>query len=121
MFNGRDYNPVELLDFCQFSNFDGEGFDLRKNIALEILSLVVTNKNHEDLPGKIANIVENYSKVTMGRALHKLSIMANIGNELQGGLDGLDALTYHLSGHTCTKAIEALNKIMKRFDEIEIK
>ena len=53
--------------------------------------------------------------ISIGRALDKLIELANTEKIFKGDCDGLDALCYHLDGYTVQKAIEALQKVQKRF------
>ena len=53
--------------------------------------------------------------ISIGTALDKLIELANTGNTFKGDCDGLDALCYHLDGYTVQDAIEALQKVQKRF------
>ena len=57
--------------------------------------------------------------VSIGRALDRLASVVDVGEEYQGGCDGVDALCYHLDAYTCTRAIEALQRVMARFAEHE--
>lgn len=122
---GQDYSPTEMLDFCKVSPFEGMGYDNLKNCVSRITTAVMCiqslnfGKSPEEIEQivvrRITAIIEEYAPVSIGRALDKLHSIATTGNELEGGRDGLDALTYHLSGDTCTKGINALNAVMQRF------
>ncbi len=59
--------------------------------------------------------------VSIGMALAYLSSVSKIGDEFQGGCDGLDALCYHLGLGTVDNAIEALQKVKQRFNDYEKK
>ena len=52
---------------------------------------------------------------SVGMGLRRLVSVAEIGQEFQGGCDGIDALCYHLDRYTCEAAIEALHKVLARF------
>jgi hypothetical protein len=55
-------------------------------------------------------------KVTsIGRGLEALIKLANTEKIFKGDCDGLDALCYHLDSYTVQQAIEALQKVQKRF------
>lgn len=118
MFGGRDYSPTELLDFCKVDRFESN-YDGPKYFTTQILSLMVTEKDPNLLVEKIEKIIRQVGEVSIGQSLRRLHTIATIGNEFQGGLDGLDALTYHLGGDSCTKAISALQAVMQRFKEDE--
>lgn len=57
--------------------------------------------------------------VSIGIALDSLIRLSQVGKEFQGDCDGLDALCYCLDGYTCENAIDALNKVLNRFKELE--
>jgi len=56
-----------------------------------------------------------HKTISIGTALDKLIELANTGKIFKGDCDGLDALCYHLDGYTVQDAIEALQKVQKRF------
>jgi hypothetical protein len=59
-------------------------------------------------------------QVSIGMALDTLANVADIGKEFQGDCDGIDVLCYHLSGSQCKKGIEALQKVLERFERLSI-
>jgi hypothetical protein len=124
---GQDYNPVEMLDFCKVSPFEGIGYDKLKDCVGRITTAVMCiqslhfGKPQEEIERlvvkRVTEIIEQFTPVSIGRSLDKLHSIATTGPELEGGRDGLDALTYHLSGDTCRKGIAALQAVMQRFEE----
>lgn len=115
MFNGRDYSPTELLDLCKVDRFR---YSDAKEYVLQILSLMVTEKDPKSLNEKLETIVRDIGQVSIGQSLERLYSISTLDNELQGGLDGLDALTYHLAGDHCNKGIKALQAVLARFDSL---
>ena len=118
LFGARDYSPTELLDLCKVDRFD-YNYDGAKHFVLQILALVVAEKNPTLLAEKLERIVRDIGKVSIGQSLERLHLISTFGDELQGGLDGLDALTYHLAGDHCHKGIKALQAVLGRFDKEE--
>jgi hypothetical protein len=57
--------------------------------------------------------------VSIGQSLEALNSLAKVPKEFDGDCDGIDALCYHLSGGTCKRAIENLQRVLARFKEIE--
>ena len=115
MYGDRKYSPTELLNLCKV---DALRFCDTNSIVCEILALVVAEKDPTQLREKLGSLVFSLGRMTsIGAALDHLYSVYSTGNELQGGLDGLDALTYHLSGSDCRNGITALNAVLKRFDE----
>lgn len=112
MFSGRDYNPIELLDLCKV-----EARFNRDATVAKILAEIAISKDSKGLIERIKTILEEISVVSIGHALERLSSISEIEDELQGGLDGIDALMYHLWSNDCTKGITALQKVLKRFEE----
>jgi hypothetical protein len=64
-------------------------------------------------------VSDGCDRVSIGMALSQLHSVSTMPDELEGGCTGLDALCYHLSGVTCTNAIEALQRVLRRFEELE--
>jgi hypothetical protein len=124
---GQNYSPTEMLDFCKVSPFEGIGYDRLAQVVGRITTAVMciqslhfgkSQKEIEELVTKrVTEIIEEHAPVSIGRALDKLHSVATTGNELEGGRDGIDALTYHLSGDTCRKGINALQAVLRRFEE----
>ena len=75
---------------------------------------MVTEKDPKLLTEKLETIVRDIGQVSIGQSLERLYRISTLDNELQGGLDGLDALTYHLAGDHCTKGIKALQSVLIR-------
>ena len=112
MFGGRNYSPTELLDVCKVkSKFPREHF------VGKILAEICIADDSNDVLQNLEKILGELGRISIGEALNELWNVSNIGNELQGGLDGIDALTYHLSGSQCEKGIAALQKVLERFNE----
>lgn len=115
LFNGRNYSPTELLAICKVNSWlfrDAEQY------VQEILAVVVTEKSAVCLQEALKAIVTDIGRqVSIGQALEWLHAVADMPDELQGGLDGLDALTYHLSGSACSTAIRDLQCVLDRFKE----
>lgn len=109
-----DYSPTELLDFCKVDAYDWRNDS--SYTTQQILALIAIEKDPSELVEKLNRLIKEHAKISIGRSLERLTTIANIGPEFKGGLDGVDALTYHLSGHICTEAIKALNKVMERFE-----
>lgn len=124
---GDQYSPTEMLDYCKVSPFEGMGYDNLKSCVARITTAVMCiqslhfGKSAEEIEElvvkRVTEIIEEYAPVSIGRALDKLHSIATTGKELEGGRDGLDALTYHLSGNTCSKGIAALTAVMQRFEQ----
>ena len=55
---------------------------------------------------------------SIGMGLDALNRLAKIPNEFDGNCDGLDALCYHLNSYTVIEAIDSLQKVLKRFEEL---
>ncbi len=73
-------------------------------------------KNYSPTELMDAVMVEVPHKViSIGGALEALIKLAKEDKIFQGDLDGIDALCYHLDGYIVQKAIEALQKVQKRF------
>ncbi len=115
MFNGREYNPTELRDLCTvdrfYSDYQGPNY-----IALEIMGIVLAQRDPNKLVKELKDVIERIGKVSIGQSLQTLR---RIGEEtdLQGGLDGIDALCYHLNIDTVKRAISVLQRVEKRFSE----
>ena len=116
MFNGRDYSPTELLEVCKVDRF-AHNYDGVNYFVLQILALMVTEKDPKLLTEKLESLVRDIGQVSIGQSLEKLHSISTLENELQGGLDGLDALTYHLAGDHCNKGIKALQAVLARFQK----
>ena len=114
MFNGRDYSPTELLDVCLV-----QGYIKFDEVVRDILAVVVAERDPTALKKALVQIIGNLNRGSIGQGLDHLISVSTIGNELKGGLDGVDALTYHLSGHQCQEGIIALQKVLDRFKEEE--
>lgn len=112
MFGGRDYSPTELLDVCQVPARQGN-----TQWLIKILTLFAVERDPEEFKEKLMDIIYEMRKVSIGASLEHLSQVSCLPDELQGGLDGLDALTYHLSASTCEKGIKALQQVLDRFKE----
>ncbi len=56
---------------------------------------------------------------TIGRSLGVLIKLSQEDAIYKGDCDGLDALCYHLDGYTVQQSIEALQKVLQRFKEID--
>lgn len=113
------YSPTQLLDFAKINPFE-DGYHSREKkdcLVANILAIVVTEKDPKKLQEKIGKEIIKYSNVSIGQALEKLHTIATCPAELDGGCDGLDALTYHLAGHSCTTGIADLQAVLKRFDD----
>ena len=110
----RDYSPTELLDLCKVDRFD---HDDAKLYVLQILALMVAEKDPKLLSEKLETIVRDIGQVSIGQSLNRLHSISTIENELQGGCDGLDALTYHLAGVHCDKGIKVLQAVLARFQK----
>ena len=120
MFNGRDYSPTELLDLCKVDRF-AHNYDGANHFVLQILALMVVEKNPKLLGKKLEKIVRDIGQVSIGQSLEQLHSISTLENEVQGGLDGLDALTYHLAGDQCNKGIKALQAVLARFQNHPLK
>jgi len=116
MFNGRDYSPTELLDLCKVDRF-AHNYDGANYFVLQILAFMVIEKDPKLLVEKLEKIVRDIGQVSIGQSLERLHSISILENELQGGLDGLDALTYHLAGDHCHKGIKALQAVLARFQK----
>lgn len=117
LFNGRPYNPSQLLSLCKV---DGLAYANLDGIVAQILALVVTEKDQEKLREKLKTLVRQLGEsASIGRSLDELSSVASMDASagLDGDLDGLDALTYHLGADQCRKGIAALQAVLKRFAE----
>ena len=114
MFEGKDYSPTELLDTCTVDRFFPH--DTANNYVLSIFAVFATEKDPDQAVKKIEAIVRQIGQVSIGHALERLADVATFGpDEFHGGVDGIDALAYHLCGTQCTKAIDALNAVLLRF------
>jgi len=72
------------------------------------------NRNYS--PAELLDaVMMEYKAISIGTALDKLIELANTGKIFKGDCDGVDALCYHLDGYTVQAAIEALQKVQKRF------
>jgi hypothetical protein len=70
---------------------------------------------------KVRNCMNSTDNISIGNALSYLHVVARMDSgDLEGGVDGLDALVYHLGGDTCDKAIEALQKVKDRFEKYRV-
>lgn len=120
------YLQEKMLDYCKISSFDGLRYHSLDICVTEIITAVLCaniGRSPEEaevlLRERISDIVQKYSKVSIGQSLEKLHSIATTGKELDGDKDGLDALTYHLSGDTCFKGMAALQAVINRFNEQE--
>jgi len=75
-------------------------------------------ENYKYSPTELLNAVKIDEPYSIGHALERLSSLADVGVEFQGGCDGLDALCYHLDRCTCERTILALKMVLKRFDNM---
>lgn len=115
MFNGRPYNPSQLMRMVHVDGLSHANVDA---LVAEVLSHVVTERDPDKLREYLRSFIRQLGEsVSIGGALEHLHTVANLPEEFDGGLDGLDALTYHLSGHACTSGIQALQAVLRRFDE----
>jgi len=116
LFNGKDvsdYSPTELLELCKVDIFEtGE----IRYWTTQILALIVCEKDNKILIEKLGDLIQTMGDVSIGKALRKLHTISEIGPELQGGLTGIDALTYHLSDTTCRHGIDALQRVLDQFN-----
>ena len=110
MFN-NNYSPTQLLDVCTVKKTITDDF------VLDILAIVVTEKDINSLKSKIKEKLQEIGTISIGMSLEKLHGITTIGPDLDGNLDGLDALTYHLSGFRCKQAIRDLQRVLQRFEE----
>jgi hypothetical protein len=110
MFN-NNYSPTQLLDVCTVKK------TITNNSVADILAIVVTEKDVNVLKNKIKEKLQEIGTISIGMALQELHSIATIGPDLKGNLDGLDALTYHLSGFYCRQAIKDLQMVLHRFEE----
>jgi len=115
--NNNEYSPTELLKICRV---DAYLINLNQYIT-DILAIVLKSKNEEELKNKLLDLLKtlvDYNKPSIGMALEKIRAITGwqVG-ELKGGVDGIDALCYHLSGSLCSHGIEDLQKVLKRFEE----
>jgi hypothetical protein len=115
---GQNYNADELLEMASISPFGSPGHV--EHLVSAILSEVVVAKDGKELQKKIAEILLR-CKISFATMLQQLDSVARIPAEFDYGRDGLDALTYHLNGGVCRSGIEALQAVLKRFDDDEKK
>lgn len=111
---GNNYDPEQFLDFCKVDVFDYRTPD---NFVSQILAIMVIEKDPTQLKEKLNKLAYEWCQVSIGRSLEKLASIAKLPAELHYGRDGLDALTYHLSGHHCHEGIQVLQAVLRRFDE----
>lgn len=107
-----DYSPTQMLDLCKSDHFRHGG---ELQVVTEILAVLTTSRDPVQLVEELKRIVRQCGTVSIGQSLETLHSVANIGPELDGGKDGLDALCYHLSGHACEQGITALQQVLQRF------
>lgn len=120
---GNNYSPDQMMKMVYVNGFEhrmGAG----KDYAGEVLALIAVEKDPHELIKKIAALFEQVAEcISIGRALDHLAWLYKCDTSL--GLDyqrdGLDCLTYHLSGHQCREGIEALQAVLKRFKDDETK
>jgi len=114
LFNGANYNPTELLKVCQVNSLS---FLSRIQYANRILALCLSERDANKLRNELDGIIQELNTISIGRSLITLNDIATTGQEFQGNADGLDALTYHLSADTCSRAIHALQSVLTRFEQ----
>jgi hypothetical protein len=115
---GFNYDADELLETASISPFGSPGHV--EHLVSAILSEVVVSKDGKELQKKIADILFG-CKISFATMLQQLDSVARLPGELNFGRDGLDALTYHLNGGLCRSGIEALQAVLKRFEDDEKK
>jgi hypothetical protein len=83
-------------------------------------------KNPERSPMELMDAVEvrrqdnfKLAGVSMGGGLRQMIQLSEVGKEFKGDCDGVDALCHHLNGDTCRRAIEALQKVLERFQKYD--
>lgn len=120
---GHNYSPSQMLDLCKVDGFE-HNYTAGRDYAGQVLALVAVEKDPNELIKKIASLFNQVAEsVSIGRALERLVWLAK-GDHTLGldyGRDGLDCLTYHLSGHHCTSGIAALQAVLKRFEDDKTK
>ena len=117
---GQNYSPDQMLDYASIDALDN-GFQKMDNLVQGLLALYIAERNPETLVEKMKDLLRKYSRVSIGHSLQTLFSVAKTGPELDYGRDGLDCLTYHLSGHCCENGIWALKAVLERFKEDEKK
>lgn len=110
------YNPEQLLRFCGASKFK---YGSPKSYVSHILATIVVCKDPDELKTKLAEILYEVGTVSIASALDQLHSTVGIGPELDGGCTGLDALYYHLSRHTCQRAVDDLQAVIRYMDSQE--
>lgn len=112
-FSRTGVNHDQLLKLCKVQN----EWNTAKPTA-EILAVLASEEDSAVIVDKIEKIIDKQKPVSIGTALRALNNIANIPNELDADLDGVDALAYHLDASTCEKGIAALQKVLRRFKEL---
>lgn len=116
---GQNYSPDQMLRYASIDTFDM--YSKLENLVRDLMALMITEKDPEQLVDKMKELLRNYGRVSIGHALDTLFSVAKTGPELDYGRDGLDCLTYHLSSHGCENGIWALKAVLARFKEDEKK
>lgn len=116
---GNNYSPSQMLDMCKVDGFEHD-YQSGKQYAAKALALVAIEKDPAELVSKLSDLFHEVAEsVSIGRALDRLVWLAK-GDHTLGldyGRDGLDCLTYHLSGYHCTSGIAALQAVLHRFED----
>jgi hypothetical protein len=74
------------------------------------------NRNYSPTELMDAVIIDApHETISIATAVDKLIELANTETIFKGDCYGIDALCYHLDGYTVQAAIEALQKVQKRF------
>lgn len=105
------YNPTQLLEFCQHSVFDKADV---KYLVQKILAEIVVQRDRLNLIENLNQIIQDHVKISSGEVLRSIADKCEVGNEFDGGLDGIAAMCYHLDLHTVRRGIAALKKIEDR-------
>mgnify|MGYP001569366426 CR=1 FL=1 len=111
------YNSSQMLDLCKVNAFHQPHNNTYK-LVTKLLALITLETDSNTLIEKMSETIENSGEISIGRALDKLVNIANLGDELDYGKTGIDALSYHLSIDTCQQSVEALQKVIKNYERV---
>ena len=78
------------------------------------MSLLNTDYSPTELMDAV-KIDAPHKTISIGMALDALVDLDRLGTTYKGGLDGIDALCYHLDIYTVRDAIKALQHVEQRF------
>ena len=115
-FNGREvigFNPAQLMNICKINHYNLANSPDAD--ALKILSLVTTERDANRLVERIKDILYQVGSIPISKSLDELCSIATIPNEFDGGLDGIDALSYSFNKKQVEDAINVLTAVKKRF------